>query len=102
MKTLSLPQYNFNLLLRKNTNHTALSQSKVSTSTGGKQQRHTISAGKYIIDALGEGLKQNFLGADIDMEFLTLTLRSYATTTVNALRQLVIKSTDKQPNHNSI
>jgi hypothetical protein len=34
-------------------------------------------AGTYLVDALGEGLKQNFLGSDINMEFLTLTIRVY-------------------------
>lgn len=32
----------------------------------------------YIVDALNEGLKQNLLGADINMEFLVLSIRSYA------------------------
>ena len=31
----------------------------------------------YVVDALGESLKQNFLGADINMEFLLLSLRVY-------------------------
>lgn len=35
------------------------------------------SVGTYLVDALGEGLKQNFLGSDINMEFLTLTIRVY-------------------------
>lgn len=50
-----------------------------------------MSAGEYIINVLEEGFKQNFLGADINMEFLTLTVRSYATSTVKALRKLVVK-----------
>jgi hypothetical protein len=69
-----------------------------STSTAGKQHKHTMSAGEYIINVLGEGFKQNFLGADINMEFLTLSVRSYATSTVKALRKLVVKPAAKQQN----
>lgn len=45
----------------------------------------------YVIEALGEGLKQNFLGADIDIEFLTLTFRRYMIASANTLRGLVDK-----------
>ena len=41
---------------------------------------------KTITDVLGEGLKQNFLGPNIDMEFLTLTVRSYASTSTKAIK----------------
>lgn len=100
MKTLTLPQSNISSLFKRNTDHTAVSQNTNSTSTAGKRNKHTISAGEYIINVLGEGFKQNFLGADINMEFLTLTVRSYATSTVKALRQLVVKPVAKQQNTN--
>ena len=35
------------------------------------------SIGSYLVDALGEGMKQNFLGSDINMEFLVLSIRVY-------------------------
>lgn len=101
MKTLSLPQPNISGLFKKNTDHTAVSQKNVSTSTAGAQHKHTMSAGEYIINVLGEGFKQNFLGADINMEFLTLSVRSYATSTVKALRKLVVKPAAKQQNANT-
>ena len=97
MKTFTIPQPNISSFFKRTTDHTAVSQSKVSTSTAGAQHKHAMSAGEYIINALGEGFKQNFLGADINMEFLTLTVRSYASSTVNVLRKLVAKPAE---NHN--
>ena len=44
---------------------------------------------KTVIDVLGEGLKQNFLGQDINMEYLTLTVRSYASSTIKTIQHLV-------------
>ena len=38
----------------------------------------------------------DFLGADINMEFLTLTVRSYATSTVKAIRKMVDKPASQQ------
>jgi len=101
MKTLSLPQQNISSLFKRSTDHTAVPQNNTSTSTAGPQHKHTISAGEYIINVLGEGFKQNFLGADINMEFLTLSVRSYATSTVKVLRKLVAKSAAKQQNTTS-
>ncbi|MFA6249268.1 MAG: hypothetical protein WC615_20165 [Mucilaginibacter sp.] len=101
MKTLSLPQPNISALFKRNTNHTAVPQKNVSTSTAGTPHKHTMSAGEYIINVLGEGFKQNFLGADINMEFLTLSVRSYATSTVKALRKLVVKPAAKQQKTNT-
>jgi hypothetical protein len=95
MKTFTIPQQSISSFFKKTTDHTAVPQNKVSTSTAGN--KHAISAGEYIINVLGEGFKQNFLGADINMEFLALTVRSYATSTVNALRKLVAKPA---ANHN--
>ncbi|NCD71505.1 hypothetical protein [Mucilaginibacter agri] len=40
----------------------------------------------YVVDALNEGLKQNLLGADINMEFLVLSIRSYAQALVSLTR----------------
>jgi hypothetical protein len=37
----------------------------------------SMSIGSYLVDALAEGVKQNFLGSDINMEFLVLSLRVY-------------------------
>lgn len=91
MKTFTIPQPNISSFFKKTTDHTAVPQNKIFTSTSGKQQKHAISAGEYIINVLGEGFKQNFLGADINMEFLTLTVRSYATSTINVLRKLAAK-----------
>ena len=100
MKTLSVPQPNISSLFKRNTDHTAVPQNTTTTSTAGAQHKHTMSAGEYIINVLGEGFKQNFLGSDINMEFLTLSVRSYATTTVKALRKLVVKPAAKQQNTN--
>lgn len=45
----------------------------------------------YVMDLLGEGLKQNFLGPNIDMEFLILTVRSLANTSAKAVQQFIQK-----------
>ncbi|MCO5935462.1 hypothetical protein NAF17_07905 [Mucilaginibacter sp. RB4R14] len=94
MKTLTLPQQNLSAHFKRNTNHSAASQNTVSASTLGSKK--DMSASEYIISALGEGFKQNFLGADINMEFLTLTVRNYATSTVKALRKIVDKPAKQQ------
>jgi len=54
-------------------------------------QPHHPTATEYIIEALGEGIRQNFLGYNIDMEFLTLSARSLAATSISAIRQHIIK-----------
>ena len=51
---------------------------------------------KTIVDVVGEGLKQNFLGPNIDMEFLTLTVRSFASSSAKAVQQFVKPLTKKQ------
>lgn len=51
-----------------------------------------INIGNYVIGAIGEGLKQNFLGADINIEFLTLMVRSYAIASAKTIRSLVHKA----------
>jgi hypothetical protein len=101
MKTLSIPQPNLSSLFKRTTDHTAVPQNKVSSSTAQGNNKPAMTASQYIITALGEGFKQNFLGADINMEFLTLTVRSYATTTVKALRKLVVKPVGKTTNINT-
>ncbi len=37
----------------------------------------------YLMDAIKEGLKQNLLGAEIDMEFLVLSIRTYGEVLLN-------------------
>ena len=51
---------------------------------------------KTIVDVVGEGLKQNFLGPNIDMEFLTLSVRSFASSSAKAIQQFVKPLTKKQ------
>jgi len=51
---------------------------------------------KTIVDVVGEGLKQNFLGPNIDMEFLTLTVRSFASSSAKAIQQMVKPVSKKQ------
>src|SRR5579872_6715426 len=45
--------------------------------TGFGKKSGPISIGAYLVDALAEGVKQNFLGSDINMEFLMLSIRVY-------------------------
>ncbi|GGG99882.1 hypothetical protein [Mucilaginibacter phyllosphaerae] len=91
MKSLTIPQPNINSFFKRTTHHTAVPQQEAASSTSISKPKHTTTPSEYIINVLGEGFKQNFLGADIDMEFLTLTVRSYATATVNAIRKIVVK-----------
>ncbi|MBB5394989.1 hypothetical protein [Mucilaginibacter sp. AK015] len=95
MKTLTIPHSNISSLFKRGSG-TGVSENTTTTTTGQAYQKHVVSAGEYIINVLGEGFKQNFLGADINMEFLTLTVRSYATSTAKALRKLVVKPAAKQ------
>ena len=101
MKTLSIPQPNISSLFKRTTDHTAVPQNQVSSSTAQGSHKPAKTAGEYIINALEEGFKQNFLGSDINMEFLTLTVRSYAASTVKALRKLAVKPAGKQSNINT-
>lgn len=64
-----------------------------------KQQ---LTPAQYVIGVLSEGLKQNLLGADIDMEFLTLTVRSYASESVKAVRRFISKTGNKNISQTSI
>lgn len=63
------------------------------TSTATTQQPRLF---KTFVDVVGEGLKQNFLGPNIDMEFLTLSVRSIASSSVKAIQQFVKPLTKKQ------
>ncbi|MBD1394820.1 hypothetical protein [Mucilaginibacter glaciei] len=67
-------------------------RTSVST-TSATHQPHIF---KTVVDMVGEGLKQNFLGPNIDMEFLTLTLRSFASTSARAIQQFVKPLTKKR------
>jgi len=46
-----------------------------SRNTGFGKKSGSISIGSYLVDAFAEGVKQNFLGSDINMEFLVLSIR---------------------------
>lgn len=48
-------------------------------------------ATRYVAGVIGEGLKQNFLGADINMEYLTLTIRVAAINSAKTAKLKVIK-----------
>ena len=41
----------------------------------------------YLMDAIKEGLKQNLLGAEIDMEFVVLSIRTYGSVLLNMANQ---------------
>ncbi|WCT11419.1 hypothetical protein [Mucilaginibacter jinjuensis] len=41
----------------------------------------------YLMDAVKEGLKQNLLGAEIDMEFVVLSIRTYGSVLLNMASQ---------------
>ncbi|RFZ90757.1 hypothetical protein D0C36_17530 [Mucilaginibacter conchicola] len=58
----------------------------------GADKKPHLTPTEYMIGVLSEGLKQNLLGADINMEFLTLTVRSYATESVKAVRRFIGKA----------
>jgi hypothetical protein len=49
------------------------------------------SSAKYVIEALGEGIKQSLNGMDINTEFLTLTARSLVQTSGKTVKQIVTK-----------
>lgn len=74
------------------------SKTKDAASTSSRPHLLRNSA-NYVIDALGEGLKQNFLGNDINMEFLTLTVRSLAQTSVTAVQQFIHKHSTARAHH---
>lgn len=49
------------------------------------------SSAKYVIEVLGEGIKQSLNGMDINTEFLTLTVRSLAQTSGKNVKKLIEK-----------
>ena len=49
------------------------------------------TSAKYVIEALGEGIKQSLNGMDINTEFLTLTVRSLAQTSGENVKKLIEK-----------
>ncbi|MEO7212570.1 hypothetical protein [Mucilaginibacter sp.] len=49
------------------------------------------SSTRYVIEALGEGLKQSLNGLDINTEFLTLTARSLVQTSSKTVKHVVAK-----------
>ncbi|TFF39149.1 hypothetical protein [Mucilaginibacter psychrotolerans] len=46
---------------------------------------------KYMVDALGEGIKQSLNGMDINVEFITLTVRSVAQASGKGVKKLIEK-----------
>jgi hypothetical protein len=64
------------------------------TTTGDNRLTNTaflkVSA-KYVIEALGEGLKQSLNGLDINTEFLMLTARSLVQTSGKTVKHMVTK-----------
>ena len=65
MKTLDLAQNINNTVKRAAAYYPLLSRTSLR------------SAGSYLVDAAAEGVKQNFLGPNINMEFLTLSIKVY-------------------------
>ncbi|OOQ59950.1 hypothetical protein [Mucilaginibacter pedocola] len=49
------------------------------------------ASAKYMVEALGEGIKQSLNGMDINVEFLTLTARSLVQTSGNGMKKLISK-----------
>jgi translation initiation factor 2 alpha subunit (eIF-2alpha) len=100
MKTIHLSQPNLQFFFKGKTDN-ARTQKNVSpafenNAEQGTDTNHKPSTTEYIISVLGEGLKQNFLGADINMEFLTLTVRSLASTSIKAIQQVIKPGNAKQ------
>jgi hypothetical protein len=103
MKTIQLSQPNFttptnglavdNISIVSTVQNPFANQKGSVTTTATTQQPHIF---KTLVDVVGEGLKQNFLGPNIDIEFLTLTVRSFASTSAKALQQFVKPLSKKQ------
>jgi len=73
------------------TTYTSQPETQITDQPSTGQHLHHPTTTEYIIEALGEGIKQNFLGYNIDMEFLTLTARSFAAASANSIKQHVFK-----------
>jgi hypothetical protein len=104
MKTVQLSQPNFttpangaaadNISIVSTVQNPFANQKDSVTTTATTQQPHIF---KTLVDVVGEGLKQNFLGPNIDMEFLTLTVRSFASTSAKAIQHFVKPLNKKHP-----
>ena len=49
------------------------------------------TSAKYMVEALGEGIKQSLNGMDINVEFITLTVRSVAHASGKGVKKLIEK-----------
>jgi hypothetical protein len=100
MKTLHLSQPKLQYFFKGRANNTGSQKSASTTFENNAEQNtdthHKPSTTEYIINVLGEGLKQNFLGADINMEFLTLTIRRFASSSIKAIQQAVKTGNNKR------
>jgi hypothetical protein len=67
------------------TNNTAIGTGRGSANTLFK------TSAKYMVEALGEGIKQSLNGMDINVEFITLTVRSLAQTSGRGVKTLIEK-----------
>lgn len=64
--------------------------------TGSSRYTNTTflkTSANYMVQALGEGIKQSLNGMDINVEFLTLTARSVVQTSGKAVKKLITKYT---------
>ncbi|MBK0378743.1 hypothetical protein [Mucilaginibacter segetis] len=101
MKTIDLSQPGINNLFRRadGDRHNISATSSYNKVFGYNKQSNTQEANaqivkkavRYVIDAVGEGIKQNLLGYDINIDFLTLTLRSYLYTGAKSAKYFVTK-----------
>jgi hypothetical protein len=76
------------LSLKQSENHSA---NTVQTKASVKQQDVLRASGGYLANAFREGFKQSFLGYDIDMDFVLISLRSFAHTSGKSIKTLVTK-----------
>lgn len=67
------------------TNNTALA------TTGNANNAFLKNAAKYMMELIGEGIKQSLNGMDINVEFIALTARSLVQTSGNAAKNIMLK-----------
>ena len=79
MKTASLTQANIN---PTGTNPPA---------TTGRYPQMLKASANYALAALGEGIKSSLQGLDINVEFMTLTVRSIAQTSGKSVKKIIAK-----------
>ena len=100
MKTIHLSQPNLQFFFKGRSASTRPQKNAPQSFENNAEQttgtHHKPSTSEYIINVLGEGLKQNFLGSDINMEFLTLTVRSFASSSIKAIQQVIKPAGAKQ------